>query len=106
MYGGTSLSWIDEQTAIFAGCQMNTGRIVTKCISEINFTRSAKSGYVNEFGMQVVQVGRSTLTVVCMVRNKMTHEPIIKVDRVVFVALNAAGKPTLHGYTEKRATAA
>jgi len=106
LFGGTLLSWIDEETAIFAGCQMKTGRIVTKYMSEIDFTSSAKSGDVIEFGMDVVNVGRSSLTVACMVRNKMTHEPIIKVDRIVFVALDETGKPTPHGVTEKSATAA
>jgi len=85
---------------------MKTGRIVTKYMSEINFTSSAKSGDVIEFGMDVVNVGRSSLTVACVVRNKMTHEPIIKVDRIVFVALDETGKPTPHGVTEKSAAAA
>lgn len=97
LFGGALLSWIDEEAAIFACCQMKTQIIVTKYMSEINFTSSAKSGDVIEFGMEVVQVGRTSMTLACLVRNKMTHESIIKVDRIVFVAIGEDGRPVAHG---------
>jgi acyl-CoA thioesterase YciA len=97
LFGGALLSWIDEEAAIFACCQMKTQTIVTKYMSEINFTSSAKSGDVIEFGMEVVEVGRTSMTLACLVRNKMTHESIINVDRIVFVAIGEDGRPVAHG---------
>ncbi len=96
LFGGTLLSWIDEEVAIFAACQMKSQRVVTKLISEINFIRPSVSGDVVEFGMEVVKVGRTSLTIACVVRNKATQKPIIEISKMVFVALNEKGRPTSH----------
>ena len=96
LFGGKLLAWIDEEAAIFAGCQMKTKYLVTKLISEINFTSSARTGDVIEFGMSVVEVGRTSLTVKCVVRNKATLKSIIEIDRMVFVAMSEAGVPIPH----------
>lgn len=96
LFGGQALAWIDEEAAIFAGCQMGTPLVVTKLMSEIDFVSSAVCGDVVEFGFTVVDIGRSSLTVHCEMRNKQTRELIVKVERIVFVALDAEGKPTPH----------
>lgn len=96
LFGGKLLAWIDEEAAIFAGCQMKTKYLVTKLISEINFTSSARTGDVIEFGMSVVEVGRTSLTVKCVVRNKATLKSIIEIDRMVFVAMSEDGVPIPH----------
>ncbi|WP_439133604.1 acyl-CoA thioesterase [Pseudomaricurvus sp.] len=106
LFGGALLSWIDEEAAIFAACQMKTQRLVTKFISEINFTSSARSGDVIEFGLSVAHVGRTSLTVKCVVRNKVTHESIIEIDKMVFVAMSEDGVPEPHGATTEAAVAA
>ena len=98
LFGGQLLSWIDEEAAIFASCQMKTDYIVTKFISEVNFQLSAECGDVIEFGLSVANVGTTSLTVQCVVRNKKTNDIIISIDRMVFVAINKEGKPTAHGY--------
>ena len=96
LFGGTLLSWIDEEAAIFASCQMHSQRVVTKLISEINFIRPSVSGDVIEFGMEVAKIGRTSLTIACVVRNKATQKPIIEIRKMVFVALNEKGRPTSH----------
>ncbi|GAB3100722.1 acyl-CoA thioesterase [Aestuariicella hydrocarbonica] len=106
LFGGALLSWIDEEAAIFAGCQMKTHRLVTKLISEINFTSSARSGDVIEFGLCVADVGRTSLTVKCVVRNKATHESIIEIEKMVFVAMSEDGVPEPHGAVVDSAIAA
>ncbi len=98
LFGGQLLSWIDEEAAIFAACQMKREHIVTKYMSEINFLKSSQTGDVIEFGLELVDAGRTSLTVKCHVRNKNTYELIITVERIVFVAIDADGKPTEHGY--------
>ncbi|HEY8569230.1 MULTISPECIES: acyl-CoA thioesterase [Microbulbifer] len=96
LFGGQALAWIDEEAAIFAGCQMGTANIVTKMMSEIDFVSSAVCGDIVEFGFEVVDIGRTSLTVHCEMRNKQTRDLIVRVDRIVFVALDAEGKPTPH----------
>ncbi|MCW8125033.1 acyl-CoA thioesterase [Microbulbifer halophilus] len=96
LFGGQLLAWIDEEAAIFAGCQMGTAMVVTKLMSEIDFVSSAFCGDVLEFGFEVVDIGRSSITVRCEVRKKQTRELILQVERIVFVALDSEGKPTSH----------
>ncbi|WP_105101753.1 acyl-CoA thioesterase [Microbulbifer pacificus] len=96
LFGGQALAWIDEEAAIFAGCQMGTANIVTKLMSEIDFVSSAVCGDIVEFGFEVVDIGRTSLTVHCEMRNKQTRDLIVRVDRIVFVALDSEGKPTPH----------
>ncbi|QFT53712.1 acyl-CoA thioesterase [Microbulbifer sp. THAF38] len=96
LFGGQLLAWIDEEAAIFAGCQMGTPMLVTKLMSEIDFVSSACCGDVVEFGFEVVGIGQTSLTVHCEVRSKQTQQLIVQVEQIVFVALDANGKPTPH----------
>ncbi len=96
LFGGSVLSWIDEESAIFVTCQLNKGNIVTKYMSEINFVSSAGLGDIIEIGMETVKFGRTSITVRCEVRHEFTKETIIKIDEIVFVHLGEDGKPTPH----------
>ena len=98
LFGGQLLSWIDEEAAIYASCQMKHDKVVTKYLSEIDFKKSARVGDILEFGMQVVDCGRTSLTIGCEVRKKKTQEIVITIDRIVFVAIDDKGKPVLHRY--------
>ncbi|MEO1023586.1 MAG: hotdog domain-containing protein [Bacteroidota bacterium] len=100
LFGGTVLSWIDEEAAIYVACQLGKGNIVTKYMSEINFVNSAKLGEVIEIGMETVHFGRTSITVKSEVRNKFNKETIITIDRIVFVHLDEFGRPIPHNITE------
>ena len=54
-------------------------------MSEINFMASAKEGDIIEIGLDVVKFGTTSLVLNCQVRNKMTHETIITVDKITMV---------------------
>jgi acyl-CoA hydrolase len=97
LFGGRILEWIDEEAAIFAICQLNSPNIVTKAMSEINFVTTGKLGDVIEFGMELVSVGTTSISIACDVRNKQTKQSIIKIDKIVFVLLDEEGKPKAHG---------
>ena len=97
LFGGQLLSWIDEEAAIFAGCQMQSQSHVTKLISEVNFMTAARQGDVIEFGLSLLSYGSSSITVSCRVRNKLTHAPIVSIDKMVFVHVNEQGLPVPHG---------
>src|SRR5690606_35628542 len=77
LFGGTLLRWIDEEAAIYAIVQLENLRVVTKFISEINFVSSARQGEIIELGIVATHFGRTSLTLKCVVRNKMTHSTII-----------------------------
>ena len=98
LFGGRLLSWIDEEAAIFAMCQLGADRhLVTKYISEINFVSSARQGDIVEMGVEVVRYGNTSITMRAQVRNKMTKNTIISIDNIVFVNLDSHGQPAAHG---------
>ncbi len=96
LFGGRLLEWVDEECLIYCGCQLKHTRLVTKYISEINFVSPALQNDVVEIGVDTVSVGRTSITVRCEVRNRDTREMILAIDKIVFVALNSKGKPTVH----------
>ena len=100
LFGGRLLEWIDEEAALYTIIQLENSKIVTKYISEINFMSSAKQGDIVELGMEVTKFGRSSLTLKCEARNKMTREPILTVENIIMVNLGDDGKPSPHGKTE------
>ena len=100
LFGGKLLQWIDEEAALYAIIQLENPRTVTKYISEINFVNSAKQGDIIEIGIEVGNFGRTSITLSCEVRNKMTHQTIITIDKIVFVSLDENGNPQPHGKTE------
>lgn len=100
LFGGRLLEWIDEEAALYAIIQLENSKVVTKYMSEINFVSSAKVGDIIEIGIEVIHFGRTSLTIAAEVRNKMTHEVIITIERIVMVSLDASGKPMAHGKTE------
>jgi len=100
LFGGRLLQWIDEEAALYAIIQLENSRTVTKYISEINFVSSAKQGDIIEIGIEAVEFGKTSLTLRCEVRNKMTHQKIITIDKLVFVALGEDGNPKPHGKTK------
>ena len=102
LFGGTLLKWIDEEAAIFTVCQLDSKSIVTKYISEINFQSSAKNGEIVEMGMEVVKIGRTSITIKCVVRNKITKTHIITVEEIVLVKVDENGMPTAHNKTQAK----
>ncbi|MEP2773699.1 MAG: hotdog domain-containing protein [Fulvivirga sp.] len=100
LFGGSLLKWIDEEAAIYAIIQLDTNRCVTKYMSEINFVSSARQGDIIELGMVATKFGKTSLTLKCEVRNKLTRKTILAVDKIVFVSLGEDGLPMEHGKTE------
>lgn len=100
LFGGRILEWIDEEAAIYAICQLETNCLVTKHIGEISFESPAMQGDVVEFGLKTKAVGRSSITVSCLVRNKATKKTICFADDIVFVKVNPETRaPEPHGKT-------
>jgi acyl-CoA hydrolase len=104
LFGGSLLRWIDEEAAIYSIIQLGTNGCVTKYMSEINFINSARQGDIVELGIKATHFGHTSLTLMCEVRNKITHKTILTVDKIVFVSVDENGKPVKHGRTEIRYT--
>jgi len=100
LFGGRLLEWIDEESALYTVIQLENPRIVTKYISEINFMSSAKQGDIIELGIEVTKFGKTSITLKCEARNKMTRETILTINNIIMVNLDEKGKPKPHGKTE------
>ncbi|WGH75949.1 hotdog domain-containing protein [Tenacibaculum tangerinum] len=100
LFGGRLLQWIDEEVALYAIIQLEIPKTVTKFMSEIDFVNSAKKGDIVEIGIDVVKFGRTSITLNCEVRNKITRKTIIAIDKIIMVSLDEDGKPLAHGKTK------
>jgi len=100
LFGGRLLSWIDEEAVIYAIIQLENKHVVTKYVSEINFISAPRQGDIVELGIEAVKFGKTSITMRCVVRNKLTREAILKIDKLVFVNLDENGQPAPHGKTE------
>ncbi len=99
LFGGRLLQWIDEEAALYTINQFENKKVVTKFISEINFISSAVQGDIIEIGIEPTAFGKTSITLRCVVRNKMTWQEIITIEKIVMVNLGNDGKPTPHGKT-------
>jgi acyl-CoA hydrolase len=100
LFGGRALEWIDEEAAIYAICQLETNVLVTKHIGEITFESPAMVGDVVEFGLATKKLGVTSMTVSCLVRNKITKKTICFADDIVFVKVDPQTRlPIPHGKT-------
>jgi acyl-CoA hydrolase len=100
LFGGSLLRWLDEEAAIYAIIQLGNSRAVTKYMSEIDFVSSAQQGDLIEIGIRATHFGRTSLTMRAEVRNMITRDRILAIEKIVFVALDANGDPMPHGYSE------
>jgi acyl-CoA hydrolase len=100
LFGGSLLRWIDDEAVVYAVIQLGNPRVVTKYLSEIDFVSSARLGDIVEIGLVATQFGRTSVSMRAEVRNLLTGEQILTIDRLVFVGLDAGGAPLPHGYTE------
>ncbi|MAQ32015.1 MAG: acyl-CoA thioesterase [Flavobacteriales bacterium] len=96
LFGGQLLKWIDEEAAIYAMCQLDNQKVTTKFMSEIDFISPARLGDVIEIGIEMVQIGVTSITFRCEARVKKTEKTIITIEKIVFVNLNNELRPTPH----------
>ncbi len=100
LFGGKLLAWIDEEAALYSIVQLESKKVVTKYMSEINFMSTAVKGDIVEIGIEVIKFGTTSISLNCEVRNKMNHESIVTVDNIIMVNLDEKGNPKPHGKTK------
>ena len=96
LFGGIMLSWIDEAGAAFA-CQIaDTGRMVTKYMSEVNFERAVRPGQLIKIYGKCLNIGKTSVTVEIEARRHSiyngTQKPVCKCS-IVFVRIDGDGEP-------------
>ncbi len=101
LFGGRLLEWVDEECMIYCSCQLGHASLATKFIDEIDFRSAAYQGDIVEIGVETVAIGRTSITVSCVVRNKASQELILAVDKIVLVSLDNEGKPIPHDLARK-----
>lgn len=99
LFGGQLLKWIDEEAGIYAMSKLENKRVVTKYMSEIDFISSAKQGDIIEIGLEYLSIGRTSISFRCAVRNLISKRFIIKIEKIVFVNVDADEKAIPHGKT-------
>ena len=97
LHGGQLLKWIDEEGGIHAALELQTGLIVTKFISEINFKFHVIHGDVVEIRMQTLEIGKTSCTLCCEVRSIQAGKAVCSIDKLVYVRVNKYGVPKSHG---------
>lgn len=97
LFGGALLCWIDEEAGIYAMSKLESQKVVTKYMSEINFISSAKQGDIIEIGLEFVAFGRTSITFRCEVRHIITRAVLIKIEQIVFVKVDEDERPVAHG---------
>ena len=63
LFGGTMMAWMDEAAALYVMCQTNSCNIVTRKVSEIEFTKPVSQGDFLSFEAEITNIGRTSLTV-------------------------------------------
>ena len=97
LHGGQLLKWIDEEGGIHAALELETGLIVTKYISEIDFKFPVLEGDVVEIGMQTLEIGNTSVTIACDVRSLQADRIVCSIDKMVYIRVNKYGLPKKHG---------
>ena len=97
LFGGALLRWIDEEAGIYAMTKLDSNSVVTKYMSEIDFINSASQGEVIEIGLGFLDIGRTSISFSCEVRNVFTKQTIIRIEKIVFVHVDKDSRPLPHG---------
>ena len=96
LFGGLLLAWLDEAGASISSEFAETGRIVTKHISEVNFQSPVRPGQLIKVYGKIVKVGKTSLTIEVEARRHSiyngTQKPVCKCQ-MIFVRIDGDGEP-------------
>ena len=103
VFGGSLSAWMDEASSIYAAKKMDTGRVVTKKISELVFNEPGSLGNLLEIWCKTMKEGRTSMTISTLVlrrsSNKADSHDFLKLGEIccsefVFVSVDESGLPT------------
>ena len=95
LFGGVMLSWLDEAGASLAAEFAETGKIVTKHISALDFQRAVRPGQLIKIYGRVAKLGKTSLIIEIEARRHSvyngTQKPVCKCE-MVFVRIDGDGE--------------
>ena len=95
LFGGVMLSWLDEAGAAYAAEFSETGKVVTKHISELDFQRAVRPGQLIKIYGRVCHLGRTSLKIEIEARRHSvyngTQKTVCKCE-MVFVRIDGDGE--------------
>lgn len=96
IFGGILLAWIDEAAAIAVMKKLKSAHIATVAMSEVHFKRPVRAGSLVRIHMSVIAIGRTSITLRACADTHGSRQPVIIVERIVFVSLDSEGRPLPH----------
>jgi len=95
LFGGVMLSWLDEAGAALAAEFAETGKIVTKHISALDFQRAVRPGQLIKIYGRVSNLGRTSVVIEIEARRHSvyngTQKNVCKCE-MVFVRIDGDGE--------------
>ena len=95
LFGGILLAWLDEAGAALSAEFTETGKVVTKHISEVNFQSPVRPGQLIKIYGKIMKVGKTSLTIEVEARRHSiyngTQKPVCKCQ-MVFVRIDGDGE--------------
>ena len=95
LFGGVMLSWLDEAGAALAAEFAETGKIVTKHISALDFQRAVRPGQLIKIYGRISHLGRTSLKIEIEARRHSVYNGTQKVVcncEMVFVRIDGDGE--------------
>ena len=95
LFGGVMLSWLDEAGAALAAEFAETGKIVTKHISAVDFERAVRPGQLIKIYGRVSSLGRTSLQVEIEARRHSVYngtQKLVCKCEMVFVRIDGDGE--------------
>ena len=96
LFGGVMLAWLDESGAALAAEFAETGKIVTKHISALDFKSAVRPGQLIKMYGRISKVGKTSLTIEIEARRHSvyngTQRLVCKCD-MVFGRIDGDGEP-------------
>ena len=94
LFGGKALAMIDEAAGAYVSLLLNSTKIVTAHIDEINFISPAFLNEIVGISCSLKKLGNTSITVSAELKNMMTNSVILKVENITFVYMGEEFKPT------------
>lgn len=96
LFGGKLLAWLDEAGGVLAAQVVDSPRVVTVKFGEVTFTRKVKVNRIVKIYGEVVNIGRTSVTLRLEVRRHNPYsgeQKIITSNEIVFVKIDEDGDP-------------
>lgn len=93
LFGGAMMAWADEMAFIAATLSHPHCTFATKVFHEFDFIRGTKDGDIIQIEAEVMQTGRTSVTVAVKAINALTNQEIFKTSAVMVNARNGRSFP-------------